>query len=51
MDKLTSSATTTFPPARVESIYVMWAYPAGVTQHSPRMSPSAASNPAETAAN
>jgi hypothetical protein len=29
---------------------VMWAYPAGVTQHSPRMSPSAASNPAETAA-
>lgn len=48
IEKLTSSATTTFPPARPDNMCVRWAYPVGVTWHSPRSSPSAASKPAET---
>ena len=44
----TSSATTSLPFASPESICVICAYPAGVTWHSPRSSPSAASKPAET---
>lgn len=44
----TSSATTTFPPARAHSICVMWPYAGGVTLHPPKESPSAASKPAET---
>ena len=45
----TSSATTSLPPARLASMCVMWEYPAGETWHSPSVSPSAASKPAETA--
>lgn len=48
-EQLTSSATTTFPPATALSMCVMWPYPAGVTLHNPSWSPSAASKPAETA--
>jgi hypothetical protein len=45
---LTSRATSTLPLAKPDSIYVMCAYPVGVTLHCPSVSPSAASNPAET---
>ena len=44
----TSRATTTLPPASDESMWVMCAYPAGVTSQPPSSSPAAASKPADT---
>lgn len=46
--ELTSKTTTMRPFARPANMWVIWAYPAGVTRHSPSSSPAAASNPADT---